>query len=290
MSAERNSASWCASALCRAPAVILAAADLDRSRRQVAVLLDGAAPQHPAAVSTLANDAVWLVRRFVEVFRGERERNGASGDIAEQAESARLQLGQEYRALWTAAGFQPAEAPFACLGIAQEAGSQLELLNMGDLTTLLCRKNGTVERFGDSAVRELDRQALAFLRREIASGPATHAARVTNVWPKIQSHRALRNRVEGYDVLDPSVPCLGRMQRLSLERTSIRSFLMLSDGLCRLVDTYQRYTDAALFRAVESHGLRSLLGELRALELEDSECLRYPRFKQYDDATALWIQ
>src|SRR5688572_1367520 len=46
-----------------------------------AVLLDGAAPQHPASVSTMANDAVWLVRRFVEIFGPERKRSGASAGL-----------------------------------------------------------------------------------------------------------------------------------------------------------------------------------------------------------------
>jgi hypothetical protein len=255
-----------------------------------AVLLDGAAPQHPERVSILANDAVWLVQRFVEVFRREQERTGSSPDIAERAEMARLQLGQEYQALCARAGCMPAEAPFACLAIAHEVGSQLELLNMGDLSVLLCRQDGAVERFGESTVRELDRRALAILQRQLASGPASHAERLAHVWPTIQNHRALRNVVQGYDVLDPSVPCLGRMARLSLKRSSIRSFLMLSDGFYRLVDTYHRYSDVSLFRAVEANGLRPLLRELRSLEKDDPECVRYPRFKQCDDATALWIQ
>lgn len=161
---------------------------------------------------------------------------------------------------------------------------------MGDLSVLVCRQDGTVERFGQSTVRELDRQALAVLERQIASGPASYAERLANVWPKIQDNRALRNVVEGYDVLDPSVSCLGRMARMSFERRNIRSFLMLSDGFYRLVDTYHRYTDASLFRTVETDGLLPLLRELRALELDDPECVRYPRFKQCDDATALWIQ
>jgi hypothetical protein len=29
---------------------------------------------------------------------------------------------------------------------------------------------------------------------------------------------------------------------------------------------------------------------LRAAETEDAECLRWPRFKQGDDATAIWLR
>jgi hypothetical protein len=254
------------------------------------VLLDGAAPQHPHPVSGFANDAVWLVRRFVEIFTNERGDVASGGaSVAERVESARSELAREYRSLCAAAGFAPVEAPFACLALAHEAGSRLELLNMGDLTLLLQRTNGAIERFGDSAVRTLDREALGSLEREIAAGTASHGERVANVWPQIQRNRRLRNVLAGYDVLDPHVSCEGRMQRCCVQRSSVRSFLMLSDGFYRLVDTYRVYTDASLFQAVERSGLSTLLRELRSIEAEDAHCVRYPRFKQHDDATALWI-
>lgn len=256
------------------------------------VLLDGAAPQHPEPVSSMANDAVWLVRRFVELFQREREHgrspNGQS--VADRVESARSELAREYRSLCTAAGHIPVEAPFACLAVAHDMGSEIEFLNMGDLTLLVQRTSGAVERFGESTVRELDRQAVATLKREIARGTASHSERVANVWPQIRSNRALRNTVAGYDVLDPQVSCSGRMQRLSLERSSVRSFLMLSDGFYRLVDTYGCYTDHSLFQSVVRDGLHRLLEELRSIETEDAACVRHPRFKQHDDATALWIE
>lgn len=266
-------------------------ADWFGSQPRTVLLLDGAAPQHPAPVSHMANDAVWLVRRFVEVFQADGDGDaGGSHTMVERVERARAQLQGEYRALCTVAGFVPAEAPFACLAIAHELGSDLEFLNMGDLTLLLRMVDGTVQRFGDSAVRELDRQALATLKREIDRGTSLHADRVANVWPQIQANRALRNVVEGYDVLDPDVSCAGRMQRLLVERSTVRSFLMLSDGFYRLVDTYQRYTELSLFEAVERRGLHGLLRELRSIEAGDAACVRYLRFKQCDDATALWIE
>ena len=63
--------------------------------------------------------------------------------------------------------------------------------------------------------------------------------------------------------------------------------LMMSDGFYRLVDTFERYTDATLFQAVEQRGLAALLQELRELERGDPECRRHLRFKTHDDATAL---
>jgi hypothetical protein len=33
-----------------------------------------------------------------------------------------------------------------------------------------------------------------------------------------------------------------------------------------------------------------LADELRSIELEDAACLRFPRFKVSDDATAIWVR
>lgn len=263
-------------------------ADWFHTHMNTVVLLDGAAPQHRQPVSSFDNDAVWLVRRFAEVF--SRSSQPTSISLLERIEHAREELDREYRALCGQAGLVPKETPFACLALAQELNDQVEFLNMGDLSVLIRGRGGSVERFGTSAVRELDRQALALLEREIADGPATHAGRVANVWPKIQANRALRNVLPGYEVLEPGVSCTGKLERSVFARSEVRSFLMLSDGFYRLVDTFHRYTDASLFDAVERRGLRELLRELRAIEDGDAECVRYPRFKRHDDATALWLE
>ena len=66
--------------------------------------------------------------------------------------------------------------------------------------------------------------------------------------------------------------------------------LLCSDGFSALVNDYGRYTAASLLQAACSHGLQSLIDELRQRETSvDPEAVKYPRFKQSDDATALLL-
>lgn len=66
-------------------------------------------------------------------------------------------------------------------------------------------------------------------------------------------------------------------------------------GLCSpevpetAVDTFERYTDATLFQALDQHGLAALLIELRELDQSDPECTQHIRVKTHDDATAPWL-
>lgn len=252
-----------------------------------AVLLDGAAPRGAERVSAAADDTVWLVRRFVEEFVAELAADGAG--VRERVERARARLKREYDALCTAAGVTPDEPPFACLAIAELADGQLDLFNMGDLTTLVRLKDGSLHRFGESAVRELDARALAEMRRFQQAGVEPHAERRVRIWPLIKSHREQRNRLPGYDVLDLGAGGADRLEHRRFEASQVRDVLMLSDGFYRLVDTLDRYTDATLFQALEQRGLAALLGELRELERSDPECIQHVRFKTHDDATALWL-
>ncbi|MEH3101344.1 hypothetical protein [Sphingomonas adhaesiva] len=68
------------------------------------------------------------------------------------------------------------------------------------------------------------------------------------------------------------------------------ALLLMSDGFSALVDAYGAYDAAGLFAAVEARGLAALAVELRAIEAADAACVRFPRFKASDDATALWVR
>lgn len=249
-----------------------------------ALLLDGAAPRDSHGVSAAENDTVWLVRRFIEAFA-----TAGAGDVRERVERVRAALKREYQGLCAVAGFIPAELPFACLAIAEHAATWLDLYNMGDLTTLVRLRDGSVQRFGDSAVRGLDRRALDELRLLQQAGVEPHAERHGRLGPTIKAHREQRNRLPGYDVLDLDAGGADRLEQRRFDAAEVRDLLMLSDGFYRLVDTLDRYTDGSLFDAVGERGLASLLAELRELERDDPECTRYLRFKTHDDATALWL-
>jgi hypothetical protein len=254
----------------------------------IAVLLDGAASRSEERVSSYANDTVWLVQRFLELFAaGDTPAPGA--DIPDRIERARLALKSEYDALCTRARFTPDDAPFACLAVAHHAGGRLDLFNMGDLTALLRMRDGSLVRFGESAVRELDGKVLAAMERDYAAGVAPHAERLARAWPMLRAHRALRNQLPGYEVLDVNVSCLGRLDRWSGDAAEVSDVLLMSDGFYRLVDTLARYDDAGLIEAVEQRGLQALMDELRSVERADPECTRHLRFKCHDDATALWL-
>ncbi|MFN3363706.1 MAG: hypothetical protein ACK40W_07060 [Allorhizobium sp.] len=67
--------------------------------------------------------------------------------------------------------------------------------------------------------------------------------------------------------------------------------LLCSDGLADLVALYKLYTPATLIQHAATTGLKSLVSELRHMEREvDPDGLKYPRYKQSDDTTAILLR
>ncbi|MFL0694536.1 MAG: hypothetical protein ACJLUP_21405 [Agrobacterium tumefaciens] len=67
--------------------------------------------------------------------------------------------------------------------------------------------------------------------------------------------------------------------------------LLCSDGLADLVALYKLYDPATLIQRAATTGLKSLVSELRYMEREvDPDGLKYPRYKQSDDTTAILLR
>jgi hypothetical protein len=66
--------------------------------------------------------------------------------------------------------------------------------------------------------------------------------------------------------------------------------LLMTDGFVAVTDLYRLIDQAALPGLLAKGGLAGIAAQLRAAEADDAECLRWPRFKQGDDATAIWLR
>ena len=66
--------------------------------------------------------------------------------------------------------------------------------------------------------------------------------------------------------------------------------LLMTDGFVAVTDLYRLIDQAALPGLLAKGGLPGVAAYLRAAEAEDYECMRWPRFKQGDDATAIWLR
>jgi serine/threonine protein phosphatase PrpC len=160
-------------------------------------------------------------------------------------------------------------------------GDEVELASLGDCRIAYRDADGTIRCFGTSGVTALDERLVEEVIRLQAQGVA-HDQIWPRVLPMMRRHRMLMNSPGGYWMLDLSERGLDHIEIERLPARAGDAFLLLSDGFYRLVDAYRRYSYETL--------LAPLSAELRAVEGADPECLRHPRLKPRDDATAVLVR
>lgn len=160
---------------------------------------------------------------------------------------------------------------------------------LGDCKALLRQADGKTDALGPrTAAKSDDRinQAVRRLQDAGLSAPEAYRAQLAR---HLRANRDRMNTPEGYWVFSVHPEAA---DHLDLDRRTLQGdaeILLMTDGFFRLVDTYRAYDPDGLFDAVRTHGLEALLGELRAIEAADPNCLRYPRLKPADDAAAVYL-
>lgn len=174
------------------------------------------------------------------------------------------------------------ELPSASFLAVAVADNVLDCAWLGDCAALLIR-DGRATRIGPQ--RDI-RDDEADLARSVAHHGLGKVKRNTPVLEVLQAARSRPDRkVLGVDpagagqVYYSSQPCVAGDQ-----------LLLMSDGFAAITDLYRLVDEQALPGLLADGGLPGIAARLRAAEAEDSACERWPRFKQGDDATALWIR
>lgn len=249
-------------------------------------ILDGATGMTDERVLPGSSDALWLVEQIDRALAALTPTSLATGEVLRRAVTA---AAHEFARAALRPGAPASERPSASLAMVRAQGASLELSNLGDCRILRVERAG-VRCFGSSKVAAFDRRVVDELSRRQRDGMTRYA----DIWPHlvdiVRQNRARMNQEDGYWILDLTERPLEHVQYAFAGAADVDHLLLVSDGFYRLVDTYRRYSDESLVRAALDRGLAALYDELRAIERDDEESLRYPRIKVRDDATALLVR
>jgi Protein phosphatase 2C len=235
--------------------------------------------------SALQTDASWFVQRVSE---GIRRRLGNS-NLRSSLPAILRSVSSEARGVWGT--WSDVDTPSASLCHVVVRAGQVTFSNLGDCRILYQRDGGTIETFGVCGVQILDAELLAeFSKFRLQHPTYTH----TEIWglvvPRIRGNRSRMNTSAGYWILSPDAAGADHTEELTVEYHHSLRVLLVSDGLYRLVDTYNEYTVSDFFdRAFDRDGLSQFVTRLRGIEAGDQSAEKFPRVKLKDDATGLAI-
>lgn len=252
-----------------------------------AFVLDGATTLGPSAVAPPLTDAAWLSR-----FVSDRLRDGLVAGMA-TADAIRSAIDEAARQFGEMAGDapEPWQLPVASLLGVRSDGA---LFGLGDAVAFIREGDAAAVRWTPSAyVRDTERDAAsAALARNGGFSEVGAAYDEAQALQDLRRKRMFHNQPGGASWLVGVVPeAADHLRVRPLHLSAEVTLLLCTDGFAELADHYGRYDADGLIDAVLQRGLQSLCAELRHIERhEDPDGVRYPRFKQSDDATALLVR
>lgn len=176
------------------------------------------------------------------------------------------------------------DTPTATVVAIRVKGADLEYLVLADSLLVLSTVAGDREVISDRRLSEVlagSRAALARVPPGDPSWPAAFREHVATV-------RRLRNAPGGFWVASPDAAVAAHAVTGTRPLASLRSALLLSDGVTRLAEEYGLTTVAELAHAASLDGPASLVRWVRAAEASDPDGTRWKRRKMSDDATAVY--
>lgn len=160
----------------------------------------------------------------------------------------------------------------------------IEYLVLGDVT-VLAEVAGEVRSISDGRVSQTALQERRAADRYPIGSPQKTAAMVAMKHVELAS----RNRDGGYWVAETDPAAADHALTGEFERASVSRLAMVTDGAARAVE-FGLMSTRGLLDIVDRHGPASLIDQVRNAEQSDPRGVRWPRNKQSDDATVVYVK
>lgn len=248
------------------------------------LVLDGATGLGQQAMKQYPTDAAWFVAAMSRSLHGHWAKYGA---FQRSLECAIEECITEYERAVPYAVRPAYELPSAAMvAVAVEAG-RLTVYRLGDCSAYVEKNSRAAALFSLSALDRLDGISIAALHDALKRGKSPQKAR-TEILPLLRKHRSMMNKPAGYGVLALSMDCLEFIEHRELDDFFKLELLLATDGFSA-IEKYLKLSAEQLFLKSRKSSLEGVIKELRRLENDDSQMLRFPRLKPHDDATAMRI-
>ena len=181
------------------------------------------------------------------------------------------------------------ETPTASMMLVCELANGFDALSFGDCVALVKRPGKALEIIGEAFdKRAAESRRVAKLAGEKGLPPAAGATRPEY----LPALRAARNHINSrrhwaFSPVERAADHVADKRIVAPRGTTV---LLASDGFLALASDYGSYDAEGLVAAAQARGLGALGEELRAIEDNDPDGHKFPRFKKCDDATALLLR
>jgi serine/threonine protein phosphatase PrpC len=251
------------------------------------MVLDGATGLGEKKINIAQSDAQWLVNYVITFFN--KNWNSRKSFI-KTLEKATKEAKKEFERLTNSkiGLFKTYELPSTGIVAIHLFKNHLKAYRIGDCTLYTNYEYKFNDVFGETPLNSLDGIAINKLNYKLKNGISYDTAR-EEIKDLLKENRSKMNTKNGYHVLsvNPDSICGFEYKRLKLLKNT--EFILASDGFSALYEKYN-YSLQKLFNELNNKTPVQLIKDLRDIENNDKELLKYPRLKPHDDASFIFIK
>lgn len=179
----------------------------------------------------------------------------------------------------------------ACAVLIRIKEDYIEYAQAGDCMLTAVYADGSIRTVTHDQLAHVDNKTRLLWAEGIADGLRTNAELWAYVKPQIISGRHAANTAQGYAVLNGDPELSRYLESGRINRIQLKALLLMSDGLYTPKPAgFPTAVAEEVTQSVLNMGLEGYLNWLIQLEAGDPHCLLYPRVKESDDKTAIWIE
>lgn len=180
--------------------------------------------------------------------------------------------------------------PSSTLVVVSVSGDSVDIVSLGDSPVFTCLKDGSLVTMSDARIAELDQAAVDAMVDCSRGCAMTGVQKRASVNDILLANRQLKNKPEGYWILDPTGVALEHLNVMRFCIEDIDYVCAMSDGLERAFNLFGLADPAAFLAGATRESFDELLVRLRAEENLDPDFDHYPRLKLHDDASCFMLR
>lgn len=180
--------------------------------------------------------------------------------------------------------------PSSTLVVVSVVGGLVDIVSLGDSPVFIGLKDSSLVTMSDARIADLDQSAVDAMVARSCGRAMTGMQKRAAVNDILLANRQLKNKSDGYWILDPSGVALEHLNVMQFSVEDIDYVCAMSDGLERAFDLFGLADPAVFLADATRESFDELLVRLRAAENLDPDFDRYPRLKLHDDASCFMLR
>ena len=251
------------------------------------LLLDGSTGLRKNLIKGYPSDAIWFVNA-VSNYIGEKIKLNI--DTICMMKSLILNLNKEY-STFNLSNIDNVDKPSSSMVLIREKNEDIEVLNIGDCTTIIETRSGNVKIIHDERVTNLDNAVIEKMRTLTKEKNISNSQARKYVTNDLIANRNLKNARNGYQILGFEQIIENNLEINIYPKSEILSICLFSDGIADYYETLKLVANVyEFYNKVKTTKLGVIVNEIRACQNNDLSCDLYPRLKAKDDASIAFIK